>query len=244
LTVYASYPLTPYWTFGTKYRIRNDSVNFTHDIDKQERKTADSEGLLSGAGVSLAYDSTDSAIKPHRGVRSVLDTEYTGIGGDFTFFRFGFINNIYQHLWRRGTMKYRAEFRFIEPVWKTNTFDQIPLAERFFLGGENSVRGYRAFDLGPRIGNGDDPSGGISSSLFSIEYSHEVFRFLDLFAFMDAGSVSSHRFAIGHYNLSYGVGTRIELINRVPVTLGYGFPINPTRKEQVKHFFFSMGGQF
>ncbi|MFI5334145.1 MAG: outer membrane protein assembly factor BamA [Chlamydiales bacterium] len=245
LTVYASYPLTPYWSFGTKYRIRNDSVSFKHrHIDKKERNTANSQGLLSGAGASLTYDSTDSALKPHRGIRSVLDAEFTGLGGDFTFLRFGYVNNFYQYLWARGTMKYRAEFRFIEPIWKTNTFKKIPLAERFFLGGESSVRGYRAFDLGPRLGEGDDPSGGISSSLFSVEYSHEIFRFLDLFGFIDAGSVSRHRFRVGSYNMSYGVGTRIELINRVPVTLGYGFPVNPDRKEQVKHFFFTMGGQF
>lgn len=245
LTVYASYPLTPYWTFGTKYRVRNDSVSFKHHhIHKKQRETADKEGLVSGAGVSLTYDSTDSALKPHRGFRSILEGDFTGLGGNFTFFRVGYSNTYYQHMWPRGTMKYRADFRFIFPVWKTGSPDKIPLAERFFLGGENSVRGYRAFDLGPRLGKGDDPSGGISSSLFSVEYAHEVLKFLDLFAFIDAGAISMDRLRIGHYNMSYGAGTRIELINRVPITLGYGFPINPSHSGQVRHFFFTMGGQF
>jgi outer membrane protein insertion porin family len=140
-------------------------------------------------------------------------------------------------------MKYRMEFRFILPVWMSPNFNDIPLSERFFLGGENSVRGYKPFDLGPHFGNGD-PTGGISSSLFSVEYLQEIFRFMDAFVFADAGSVSKERFDPGHYNLSYGVGVRLELINRVPVILGYGFPVNPSSDDQVRRFFFSMGGQF
>ncbi len=245
LTFQASYPLTPYWTFGWKYRVRNSKthVKHGHGISPAERKLAENHGLLSGTGISFNYDSTDSAIKPHRGFRSLIEADFTGIGGDFTFMRYGYLNSLYQYLWPRGTMKYRFEFRYIQPMGKSSNPNDIPSSERFFLGGENSVRGYVPFDLGPHFRNGD-PKGGISSNLLSVEYSHEVFRLLDLFAFIDAGSVSLRRFAIGHFNMSYGVGTRIELINRVPVTVGVGFPINPDSHDQVRHFFFMMGGQF
>lgn len=240
----ASYPLTTYWTFGTRYRIRHSStVVSKHDTTPAERSLAKNKGLLSSAGASMNYDSTDSANKPHNGFRSLIEAEFTGLGGDFTFWRFGYINTLYQSLWQKGIMKYRFEFRFIEPIWKTNNPNHIPSSERFFLGGENSVRGYQPFDLGPHFSNGD-PKGGISSSLFSVEYLQEVFKFMDLFVFADAGSVSLRRFSLRHYNLSYGIGTRLELINRVPVILGVGFPVNPDRKDQVQRFFFSMGGQF
>jgi hypothetical protein len=33
-------------------------------------------------------------------------------------------------------------------------------------------------------------------------------------------------------------------MNRVPIILGMGFPINPDFRGQVRRFFFSMGGQF
>ncbi|MBI2743089.1 MAG: outer membrane protein assembly factor BamA [Chlamydiales bacterium] len=242
-SVFASYPLTPYWSFNWRYRIRESSTQVDHGATKRERQEARSGGLLSSSGVSLNYDSTDSALKPHNGFRSLIESEFTGIGGDFTFLRFGYINSFYQQLWRRGIMKYRAEFRFIEPVIKTHHADDIPMSERFFLGGENSVRGYKAFDLGPRFSNGD-PTGGISSSLFSVEYLQEIFKVVDGFVFADAGAVSMKRFRVGHYNLSYGFGVRLELINRVPVILGMGFPVNPDNHGQVRKFFFSMGGQF
>ncbi len=140
-------------------------------------------------------------------------------------------------------MKYRFEFRYIEPLLSTNQPEQIPLSERFFLGGENSVRGYRQFDLGPHYPNGD-PKGGISSNLLSVEYLQEVLPILDLFVFADAGSVGMKRFYIANWKLSYGIGARIELLNRVPVIVGIGFPVNPSGDSEVRRFFFSMGGQF
>ena len=126
----------------------------------------------------------------------------------------------------------------------------MPLSERFFLGGETTVRGYKPYIIGPKfkkedgIRDTDDPMGGVSSALLSIEYMQQIFPMLDLFAFFDGGSVSLQRFDIPDFRMSYGVGARIELANRVPIILGVGFPINPESKDDVKRFFISMGGQF
>jgi outer membrane protein insertion porin family len=243
-TVYASYPLNPLWAFGWKYRLRNEIIHISHHhTSKRERKQGHNSGLISASGVGLNFDSTDRAIKAHNGFRSSIETEFAGIGGDFTFLRFAYINTYYKSFWDRGIFKLRFDFKFIEPLLKTNTPEKIPLSERFFLGGENSVRGYTPFDLGPHFKHGD-PTGGISSSLFSFEYLHEILPILDGFAFFDMGNISLHRFHVGHYNMSYGVGIRCDAINRIPIILGVGFPINPSRKSQIQRFFFSMGGQF
>ena len=52
------------------------------------------------------------------------------------------------------------------------------------------------------------------------------------------------RFQIDTLRLSYGFGARVEMLNRVPIVLGMGFPVNPSGKSEVRKFFFSMGGQF
>ena len=140
-------------------------------------------------------------------------------------------------------MKYRFDFRFIEPLFSTNHPEDVPLSERFFLGGEGSVRGYRPFDLGEHYPNGD-PKGGISTSILSLEYVQEILKILDGFVFVDAGSLSLSRFRVGTFRMSWGFGVKIELINRVPVILGMGFPVNPAHKNEVQKFYFSMGGQF
>lgn len=243
-SLYASYPLNYWWTFGTKYRFRNSIIHLhKRHASHEEREQAHHDGIISGIGTSITFDSTDSAVKPHNGFRSSLEGEFVGIWGDYSFLRFAYVNSYYTLLWRHGVMKYRWDLRFIEPILKTNSPTKIPLSERFFIGGLNSVRGYRDFDLGPHF-KGGDPMGGISSTVLSIEYLHEVLPIMDLFVFVDAGSVALRRFYFSTFRFTTGFGTRLELINRVPVILGVGFPINKQEGADVRNFFFSMGGQF
>src|SRR5262249_51184853 len=154
-----------------------------------------------GIGSSITFDSTDSAIKPHNGFRSSLEAEFVGIWGDYNFLRFAYINSYYTQLWRRGIMKYRWDLRFIERLFKTNRPIEIPLSERFFIGGLNSVRGYKDFDLGAHF-RGGDPTGGISATVLSIEYLQEILPIIDFFAFVDAGSISLKRFHFDTFRLT------------------------------------------
>lgn len=242
-SLYASYPLNYYWTFGTKYRFRNSIIHVPRHTSKEERKQGHEDGIISGLGSSITFDSTDSAIKPHNGFRSSLEGEFVGIGGNFSFLRLAYMNTYYTQLWRHGIMKYRWDLRFIDPILKTKNPEKIPLSERFFIGGLNSVRGYRDFDLGPHFESGD-PKGGVSTAVLSIEYLHEVLPIMDLFIFADAGSIALERFHFSTLRCTAGFGTRLELINRVPVILGMGFPINRDEHSDLRKFFFSMGGQF
>jgi len=140
-------------------------------------------------------------------------------------------------------MKYRWELKFIQPLFWTKHAPEIPASERFFLGGESSVRGYKPFDLGGHYNSGD-PTGGTSASLLSVEYLQEILPILDAFTFVDAGSVKLKTYGLAQYKMSWGFGIRLEVMNRMPITLGMGFPVNPDNKDQVQKFFFSMGGQF
>ena len=244
-SVYASYPLNSLWTFGTKYRIKNANNHVEPGVHSQsEQSQASRSGLLSAVSTSLTFDSTDSAMRPRRGFRSYMEGEFAGIGGDIAFFRLGYINSLYTPIWRYGVMKYRFDLRFLNPILKTHNPAHVFMSERFFLGGENSVRGYRAFNLGNYFNGTQDPEGGISSALISMEYLQEVVKMLDVFVFADAGSVSMQRFHFPRLRLSYGIGARIDLLNRIPMTIGWGIPVNPHLEHQVENFFFSMGGQF
>lgn len=242
-TLFASYPLSAYWTAGTKYRFKHAKIDVSHGVGRTEREAAKGTGNISAASASLNYDSTDHMSKPHNGLRSLFEVEYAGIGGDFSFAKYSYVNAFYQQLWRHGIMKYRWEARFIQPTWWTSSAEDIPLSERFFIGGENSVRGFKAFHLGPKYNSGD-PKGGIAYSVLSVEYLHEILSVLDGFLFIDAGSISDKKFRLPQYQLSYGVGVRIEVMNRMPITVGIGFPVNPKHKSEVQKVFFSMGGQF
>ena len=265
-SLFGSYPLNAYWTYGWKVRARNANVHI-HGVENSEaQRERQNSGIVVGVVNSIGYDSIDNAFKPHRGFRSIFEAEIAGVNRHsderemFPFFKLGYLNTYYYPVWRKGTLKFRWDFKFICP-FGNGTPNLLPLSEKFFLGGETSVRGYKPYSLGPhfRKKNGsekEDPTGGVSSGLLSVEYNQEIFKMLDLFTFFDGGSISNERFDIPDLRMSWGFGARIEIGNRVPIMLGLGFPINPQarlvnkpknkikKREDVKNFFISMGGQF
>lgn len=243
-SIATSYPINNLWTYGMKYRLRDDRTDVTSSANEATEQLENNKGVISAFSAYFNFDSTDNPYKPRYGLRSNLEGEYAGIGGQFEFLKTAFINTLYHPIWPKATMKYRGNVKFIEPLGKRDK-DLIPLAERFFLGGENSVRGYKPYILGPRVqGDNKTPLGGISSTLLSAELSQGIIPIVDIFAFFDAGSISLKHFRIPKLNTSYGVGARVEVMRRVPITFGIGFPINPDHKSDVQTYFFSMGGQF
>lgn len=254
-SIYGSYPLNQFWTTGWKYRVRNSIIHIHGNLNETAKKQQKNSGWLMGVGGSLSYDSTDNAFKPHRGIRSIFDAELAGAKRHAShdkyipFVKTGYVNTFYYPIWKKGTLKTRADVKFIYTFGESGKPRRVPLNERFFLGGETTVRGYKPFKLGPKykekdLSRSDDPQGGMSSMLFSTEYLQEVFKLLDLFVFFDAGSVSMNEFAIPSIKFSCGGGARIDIGNRLPLIVGYGYPINPDSSKDVKKFFFSMGGQF
>ncbi|EKE07802.1 MAG: hypothetical protein ACD_17C00511G0001, partial [uncultured bacterium] len=263
-SIYANYPLTNYWTVGMRQRVRHskDHLNL-HPVDDSIRaqqsvndvkQLLNQDGLISAFSGNVSYDSTDNAFKPHRGWRSYFESEVVGVGGKYDFFKFSYLNAIYFPIWKKGTIKLRGDFKYILPFGKTQR-NGVPYSERFFLGGETTVRGYKPFLLGPvvelenaagELQPTDTPFGGLSSSLASLEYNQEIFRMLDIFAFFDVGSVTFGEFDIDQIRPSTGVGIRIDLGNRTPIVVGYGIPLAKKDRHDGKwqKVFFSMGGQF
>lgn len=262
-SVYTSYPISNYWTAGMRQRVREviDKLNL-HPIDKSETAAESLEktkalfqqdGVISAFSMNIGYDSVDNAFKPHRGLRSYLEPEIAGVGGRFHFGKLSYTNTFYVPIWKKGTFKFRGDFKFIVPYSRT-TEANAPYSERFFLGGDTSMRGYKPWGFGPRIylkdkdGKNvatDTPKGGLSSAYFSFEYNQEIFRMLDIFTFCDVGSLSALPLTVHNFRATAGVGARIDLGNRVPIMLGYGYIFNDSdRKHKDQPFFFSMGGQF
>ena len=205
-------------------------------------------GIVSGLAFMLGYDTTDSAFKPHRGIRSNFESEFAGLVrridtyNDFPFLKFGYLNSFYLPIWSKGTLKTRADLKFIKPLWG-GTAEDFPLSERFFLGGDGSVRGFAPGKIGPSYGN-QEPTGGISSALFSIEYLQNIFKPLDVFTFFDTGAITRKQFTFGDFKMSYGFGLRLDIGKQLPFVIGMGFPLNADNKEQKQKVFFSMAGQF
>lgn len=252
-SIFANYPLTPFWTYGNRLRLKNAIIKINKNAGAEALEQEDNSGLILGLTTSLNYDSTDNPYKPHRGLRTALEAELAGnrrhadTQKAYPFARFAFVNSYYYPVWRKGTLKARLDTKFIYPFGGNGDFENVPLSERFFLGGGTTVRGYDDYKIGPKFRKDgkltSEPQGGISSTLVSLEYLQNIYKPIDVFVFFDGGSVSTKTFDLGTLRMSYGGGLRLEINNRMPVIVGYGVPINPGNNPQ-RRFFFAMGGQF
>ncbi|MGE3954497.1 MAG: outer membrane protein assembly factor BamA [Parachlamydiales bacterium] len=243
----ATYPISACLRSGAHYRVRWMDTDVKRD-DVVLPPELTRPGTVSAVGGNVTYDSVN--FYRTRGLSSVLEAELAGFLGDFRFASFAFLNCYYHPLYRKGVVKLRFEARTVT-LLPGQKFIDLPIQERLFLGGEASVRGYAPFDMGPQFlspvsgtpvpGN---PRGGLSSMLLSAELNHRFFRMLDGFIFVDAGYVSPHSWDVRTLRATAGFGVRIKLMDSVPVTLGWGYPLNREPYVELQRFFFSVGGRF
>lgn len=247
LVLRGNYDINQFWHFGVQYRLSNGHTSLQHHGDEVKglEHDANIDGLISGIGASLYFDSTNHPVKPSKGFRSKLAVEYVGLGGDHHYMNLAYANTYYFPIGSRSVLKYKADFRFIQPLGHTH-FHTIPLDERIYLGGEYMVRGFRPYRLGPHYSHDPStPMGGISLQFYSVELCRRIIEDCELFAFLDAGHLSNKKWNFGRLSTAIGFGARVKLIPSVPqLTLGMGYPLNPQNHSEVKKFFFSFGGNF
>ncbi|KAF3362021.1 Uncharacterized protein PHSC3_001332 [Chlamydiales bacterium STE3] len=246
LTLHANYEINAFVRFGWHYRLRNSHTHISNnsDDDPELVAAAGKDGIISATGFDLSYDSTDQLEFPTRGFRSRFEMEYAGLGGKYNFLGYAYLNSYYYPLTDRDVLKWRLDLRCIDPFGKG--LDDLPLDERLFLGGDNVIRGYRAYRIGPRFQKSKDPKGGLTMQIASLEYNHRFNKRFDGFVFFDAGQLHEHKWELNRRIFtSVGFGARIKVLDSFPpVCLGFGFPTNHCKGSQVRRFFISFGGKF
>lgn len=256
LKLRAHYNINQYMRAGWNYRITYGKVDLTSEGRHISQLVRESHihGLISATGPTFLYDSTNHPVKPTQGFRSKLDLEYAGLGGDHQFFKITYLNQYFLSVSPVGVLKFKSDLRFIQTLGST-FYSTMPLDERIFLGGDDTVRGYRPYRLGPqymrysfkkkKFVSTHVPRGGLSMQLYSIEYAHRLGCIGEFFTFLDGGHLSKHIWHFGRLSIATGLGLRLKVLASVPpVTFGMGFPVNPRNRSEVKKFFLSFGGDF
>ena len=83
----------------------------------------------------------------------------------------------------------RLDTGFIVP---TRGSEDIPVSERFFTGGDSSVRSFEEQQLGPKGPTGD-PLGGLASTVAGVEVRRRIVGNLAASVFADFGNVAPNR---------------------------------------------------
>jgi outer membrane protein insertion porin family len=130
---------------------------------------------------------------------------------------------------------------------------ELPLYERYFPGGINSVRGFRILSMGPKnivingLGQGisRDPIGGSSQLIFNNEIIFPIVESLGLkgVVFVDAGNAFSASQGIDITDMRVSSGGGLRWLSPIgPLRIEVGIPINPHIGDDKQTVMFSFGG--
>jgi outer membrane protein insertion porin family len=226
----------PYNFIGSvSYTIENIGLD---DVDEEAPliiRQEPGDRLVSKVGASLAYDTRNNAVEPTRGQRTELSTELAGgpLGAEADFYKWelrtswffpGFFEgHVIEVVGRGGVVEAYGDSadETDRPDWA-----KVPLFDRYFLGGVNTLRGFRYRTVGPHID--DEPVGGNTFYFGSVDYTIPIVERLKFALFYDIGNVylDSYDFDFGDYSDNWGVGIRLNIPRLGPLRLDYGIPIN------------------
>lgn len=192
---------------------------------------------------SVILDTRDDPFNPTSGILSGLMLKFATryLGSQVELYKITFQGSWYLKLWEGMVFALSGRGGFGRAFGKT---EEVPIIERFFLGGRTTVRGYAQDTLGPKGADGT-PTGGNTFLLFNGELRFNIFRDLGLVTFIDAGNVwlSTDPAKIEKPRYTVGAGIRYETPVG-PIRLDYGYKIEREPGESRGELHFAIGHAF
>jgi outer membrane protein insertion porin family len=180
----------------------------------------------------ISYITQNDLFFPTDGQESYLAGEVadTFLGSEIAFYRITAGTYHYFSLGRSTILALRYETGFTIP---TRGQDSLPPAERFYTGGENTVRSFRQDQVGLRDAAGD-PLGGLAFNVFSAEIRQQLRGPLIGTLFLDYGNISPNTenlFGIDRSELISATFSEYFRDLRPAVGLGFQYllPFGPIR---------------
>ena len=170
-----------------QYMIRSTDISDVDDFNEQ------SQGAYYYASIKgqLTYDTRNDLFFPTSGQRLFGSAEQADefLGGSINLTRLtGGVRHFFS-LARYTVLGVRYTTGLILPGSGEVT---LPLSERFFNGGENTVRSFKESELGPKDPSGN-PVGGYGFNVFNLELRQRLIGNLIGTVFVDYGNISPNR---------------------------------------------------
>ena len=267
------HPLIENMRVGLSYNLTREKISNVDGGAPIEIQDADGKSWTSSITPSIAYDSRDHFFNPTEGTRTDLSVKYAGLGGTDSFLK----NDL------RAKWFYTP---FTDPNWGgAYTFaiggtvgygmgfagtTDLPLFERYFAGGINSVRGFKERSIAPfghkcpsgsthkNAPNGvdcvststgasvaavdsDDPIGGNKLAVANLEFMFPVYESFGLRGVVFFDMGSAFdSFSIGDLRRSAGFGAR-WMSPFGPLRVELGFPLKKLKGDDTSVLGFSFG---
>jgi outer membrane protein insertion porin family len=158
-SVFGSYPIRPWTRFGLTYTLDRSATNFANPETEKFYNAFQYNDLFTGTGTydklvtskiipTLTYNTVDNPMQPSRGKSYMLALELAGgpFGGNVKY-----IKPIFQATYfrpmnkRRNTLGMRLQLAHVSGFGGL----EAPYYERFYTGGEDTIRGFDIRTVSP-----------------------------------------------------------------------------------------------
>lgn len=240
--------------FGFPIRKRHTRMNFTYRYEEVEVsdvaatasatiKDQEGESTVSSTKVSVSHDSRNDFFFPSEGTVARASAEYAGgeLGGTTNYVKYdGSVLRFFPLPWEmalsvRGTLGHVLSFKGGE----------VPVYERYYLGGINSIRGFESRSIGPRDPVTDEIIGGTTKALLNVEYLFPLFpeQRVKGVVFFDTGNAYEGSIETG--DLRSGAGAGLRWFSPIgPLRLEWGYNLDKRVGEKQALWEFTIGGYF
>jgi outer membrane protein insertion porin family len=241
------YPIFEKWQiFGNYSYTDTDLTDVSENASFIIRNSVDLH-ITSAVKVSLVRDTRNKRYGASEGSRNSVSVKYGGgpFGGDAEFTKFEGSSGWY------FPMPLKTIFHASLSAGQVfeNQTDKLPVYERFYLGGLNSVRGFKYAKISPRDPVTDERIGGDKMWYTNTEFVFPLLETQGLMGvlFFDTGQVLNDDEDWGDFNESIKKASGVEvrwLSPMGPLRLVWGYNLDAKDGEDESVWDFSVGGTF
>ena len=223
---------------------RYEFVDYTNVDPEFEAEEGPLESInIASIAAVIEYDRRDNPISPRRGSFHLASVEVARplFGGDTSFTKYALESSWYLPLGAKAEFALGLRGGFTQLLL---TAGELPLSERFFLGGDRTVRGYEYKSIGPTDAAGN-PLGGNAFALANLEARFTLWKKLRGVVFIDAGELWADQAGLPPSGVksSAGAGLRYETLVG-PIRLDWGYKLNPEPGESSSRWHLTIGHPF
>jgi outer membrane protein insertion porin family len=231
----------PIWELVTGYiGYRLNTNNVTNIQPNASSYVLDQKGALtqSTLSVSATRDTTDDYVFPTKGSKSSASIDYTGgfMQGDANYTRYGVSSTRFFPLPLDTVLGIRGRAGYLEERGEK----RMPVYERFYLGGINSLRGLK--NVGPVDQKTGDVIGGLTMLNFNADFVFTLVKNAGMkgVLFYDTGNTWESGYHFDDMRQTAGVGIRwYSPIG--PLRLEWGYVLDRKRDEPESRWEFTIG---
>jgi outer membrane protein insertion porin family len=244
------YPIFGKWRLYGNYSFTDTNLTDVSDNASSIIKKSVDLHITSAVKLSLVRDTRNRLYGASEGSRNVVSVEYGGgpLGGDAQFTKVEGSSGWY------FPMPFKTVFYVKGSAGQVfeNETGKLPVYERFYLGGLNSIRGFEFGKISPTELNTAGELERIGGDKMWYTNTEFIFPLLETqglrgVVFYDAGQVmdDDENWGDATDNIKTAVGLGIRWLSPMgPLTVVWGFNLDPQEDEDDSVWDFSVGGTF